>query len=196
MKTSEFDLGRKKYINLLKKKKKHFEKKQRFYDLLKEPLIREYLGLAVYLSEHNDNELDKKQRLYDLIKEPIIREYLEIAVYLNEHNDNEFDENLLSVKAFDKLAKKTNQPYGIYMYMGKDKEKNMILLTDIETLKRISISESSYETLKHSNRIIYIENKNNEKDFYEKKLPEIRKEYLINLAKLDQESAKEKIIKK
>lgn len=162
MNNAEFDLGRKKYKNLLKRKKKYLEKKQRYYDLLNEPLI---------------------------------KEYMEIALFLSEHNDKEFDEDLLSVKAFDKLAKKTNQSYGIYMYMGKNDETNSILLVDIETLKRITISKSNYETLKENNHVIYIENKNNEKDFYEKKLPEIREEYLISLKELDQESAKQKILK-
>lgn len=196
MKESEFNLGRKKYINLLNRKKKHFLKKQRLNDLLKEPLIKEYLETAIYLSKHKDIEVLKKQRFYDLLQEPLIREYLELAVYLSEHNDNEFDEDLLSVKAFDKLAKKTEHPSGIYMYMGKDEETNMVLLADIETLERRNISLSSYVTLSQIyNRVIYIENKNNEKDFYEKKLSEIRKEYLISLTKLDQESAKERILK-
>lgn len=206
MKESEFNLGRKKYINLLNRKKKHFLKKQRLNDLLQEPLIKEYLETAIYLSEHKDIEVLKKQRFYDLLQEPIIKEYLELAIYLGEHNDKEFDEDLLSVKAFDKLAKKTEQPYGIYMYMGKCNRNDdytvngdyakYILLADIETLKRIKVSPSSYETLKQNNRIIFIENKNNERDFYEKKLLEMRKEYLSNLKDLDQENAKEKIIKK
>ena len=205
MKENEFNLGRKKYINLLKRKKKYLDKKQRLYDLLKEPLIKEYLETAIYLSEHKDSEVLKKQRFYDLLKEPLIKEYLETASFLIQHTDEEFDENLLSVKAFDKLAKKTEQPYGIYLYMGKCNRNDdytvngdyakYILLVDIETLKRIKVSPSSYETLKQNNRIIFIENKNNERDFYEKKLLEMRKEYLSNLKDLDQESAKERIIK-
>lgn len=173
MKESEFDLGRKKYINLLNRKKKY---------------------------------LEKKQRLNDLLKEPLIKEYLETAIFLSKHTDEEFDDNLLSIKAFDKLAKKTEHPSGIYMYMGKCNRNGdytikgdyakYILLVDIETLKRIKVSPSSYETLKQNNRIIFIENKNNEKDFYEKKLLEIRNEYLSSLKDLNQESAKEKIIKK
>ena len=163
MKTSEFELGRKKYINLLKRKKKY---------------------------------LQKKQRLYDLLKEPLIKEYLEIALFLSEHTDEEFDENLLSINAFDKLAKKTEHSYGIYMYMGSDENTNKILLEDIENFKKFKTSSDSFEALKHNKHIIFIENKNNEQDFYEKKLLEIRNEYLSSLKDLDQESAKEKILKK
>lgn len=163
MKISEFNLGRKKYINLLKRKKKY---------------------------------LDKKKRLYDLLKEPLVKEYLDVALFLSKHTEEEYDEDLLGIKAFDKLAKKTEHSNGIYMYMGIRKSTNKIILADIETLKKIEISSTNFETLKENNCVIVIENKNKEKGFYEKKLIEKRNEYLSNLAKQDQESAKEKILKK
>lgn len=133
--------------------------------------------------------------MYDLLKEPLIKEYLEIAVFLSQHTDEEFDEDLLCIKSFDKLAKKTEQSCGIYMYMGEEKNTNKILLADIENLKRFTTSPDSFEILKHNNRIIFIENKNNDINFYEKKLIEFRNDYLSSLKDLDQESAKEKIIK-
>ena len=124
MKISELKLGRKKYINLLNRKKKY---------------------------------LQKKQRMYELLKEPLIKEYLEIAVFLSKHTDEEFDEDLLSIKAFDKLARKTEQSNGIYMYMGEDESINKILLADIETLKRFATSSDSFNVLKQNGRIIFIE---------------------------------------
>lgn len=160
MNEAEFNLGRRKYKNLLKRKKKYLEKKQRYYDLLKEPLI---------------------------------KEYMEIALFLSEHNDEEFDEDLLSKKAFDKLARKTENSFGFYMYMGQDKDK--VLLANIETMKRISISQSSYIRLKKHNCVINIENKENNEEFYETKFLEVRDEYLSSLKDLDQESAKQKILK-
>ena len=163
MKISEFELGRKKYINLLNRKKKY---------------------------------LQKKQRMHELLKEPLIKEYLEIAVFLSKHTDEEFDEDLLSIKAFDKLAKKTEQSSGIYIYMGEDKITNKVLLADIETLKRFETSSDSFNVLKQNNCIIFIENKNNEPDFYENKLIEVRNNYLCSLKEIDQESAKERIIKR
>lgn len=160
MNEAEFNLGRRKYLNLLKRKKKYLEKKQRYYDLLKEPLI---------------------------------KEYLEVALFLSEHNDEEFEEELLGKKAFDKLAKKTKNSFGFYMYMGKDEDK--VLLADIETQRKISVSESSYIRLKKYNCVFYIDNIENKEDFYETKFLEIRDEYLSNLRKLDQEAAKERILK-
>lgn len=161
MNDNEIKLGRKKYINLLKRKKKY---------------------------------LDKKARLYDLLKEPLIKEYLDTALFLSQHTDDEFDDTLLSIKAFDKLAKKTEHTYGIYMYIGEESE-NKVLLVDIENLRKIKTSSDSFEVLKQNNRIIFVENKNNEPDFYEKKVIEIRNQYLSSLKELDQESANEKIIK-
>ena len=163
MKTSEFELGRKKYINLLKRKKKY---------------------------------LQKKQRMYDLLKEPLIKEHLEIALFLSQHTDEEFDETLLCINAFDKVAKKTEHPSGIYMYIGEEKNTNKILLADIENMKRLKISFSVFERLKENNSIIFIENKNNEQDFYEKKFIEVRNNYLGSLKDLDQDAAKKKILKK
>ena len=160
MNDSEFNLGRKKYTSLLRRRKKYF---------------------------------DKKQRLYDLLKEPLIKEYLDIAVFLSEHSDEEFDLDLLGIKAFDKLAKKTEYPYGIYMYFGKSKDK--IQIVNIETLKKIEVSIENYENLKKHNCIVYIENEDNIENFYEDKLLEVRNEYLSNLKDLDQETAKQKIIK-
>lgn len=64
----------KKYINLLRRKRKYLKKKNRFYELMKDPLIKEYLALSIFLSEHTDDE---------------------------------YDDDLLGIKAFDKLAKKT-----------------------------------------------------------------------------------------
>lgn len=163
MKTGEFELGRKKYINLLKRKKKY---------------------------------LQKKQRMYDLLKEPLIKEYLEIALFLSQHTDEEFDEALLCINAFDKVAKKTEHPSRIYMYIGEEKNTNKILLADIENMKRLKISFSMFERLKENNSIIFIENKNNEQDFYEKKFIEVRNNYLGSLKDLDQDAAKKKILKK
>ncbi len=161
MKDSEFSLGRKKYSNLLNRRKKYFEKKQRFYDLLKDPLI---------------------------------KEYLEIAMFLSEHSDEEFDLDLLGIKAFDKLAKKTECSSGIYMYIGNNN--NKIQLVNIETLKKIEVSIENFENLKRHNCVIYIENENNIDNFYENKLLEVRNEYLSSLKELDQETAKQKILNK
>ena len=160
MNDREFNLGRQKYRNLLKRRKKYFEKKQRFYDLLKEPLI---------------------------------KEYIEIALFLSEHSDEEFDLNLLATKAFDKLAKKTEWSFGIYMYIGKTN--NLIRLINIETLKKVEVSLESYENLKRHDCIVFIENENKIDNFYENKILEIRNEYLSSLTELDQESAKQKILK-
>lgn len=159
MNDAEFNLGRKKYKNLLKRKKQYLEKKQRYYDLLKEPLIKEYMKIALFLSEHNDEE---------------------------------FDEDLLSKKSFDKLARKTEYPYGIYMYIGK--VNNQIQLANIETLKKIEVSVKGYENLKKHDCIVFIENENMTEDFYENKIIEVRNEYLSSLKDLDQESAKQKIL--
>ena len=137
MKISEFDLGRKKLINLLNRKKKY---------------------------------LQKKQRMYDLLKEPLIKEYLELAVFLSNHTDEEFDDDLLSIKAFDKLAKKTEQSSGIYMYMGEEKNTNKILLADIETMKRLKTSFDRFEFLKKNNSIFFIEKKIMRKIFLRKNL--------------------------
>lgn len=163
MNDDEIKLGRKKCTNFLKRRKKY---------------------------------LEKKDRLYELLKEPLIKEYLDIAVFLSEHTDEEFDETMLKIKAFDKLAKKTEHTYGIYMYVGKENNTNKILLVDIENLRKIKISYDSFETLKQNKKIIYIENKNNEPDFYDKKIIEVRNEYLCSLKELDQESAKNKILEK
>ena len=160
MNDSEFNLGRKKYTSLLRRRKKYF---------------------------------DKKQRLYDLLQEPLIKEYMEIALFLSEHSDEEFDLDLLSIKAFDKLAKKTECSYGIYMYMGKSN--NKIQLVNIETLKRVEVSLESYNNLKKHDSIVFIENVDNLDDFYENKLLEVRNEYLSSLKDLDPEDAKQKIIK-
>lgn len=103
---------------------------------------------------------------------------------------------MLKIKAFDKLAKKTEHTYGIYMYVGKENNTNKILLVDIENLRKIKISYDSFETLKQNKKIIYIENKNNEPDFYDKKIIEVKNEYLCSLKELDQESAKNKILEK
>ena len=160
MNESEFHLGRKKYINLLNRRKKY---------------------------------LEKKKRLYDLLKEPLIKEYLELSIFLGQHTDEEFDEKLLGVKAFDKLARKTDCSSGVYLYIGK--ANNQIQLVNIETLKKIEVSQGSYENLKKHDCIVFIENDNKTDDFYENKVLEIRNEYLSSLTELDQESAKEKIIK-
>lgn len=160
MNDSEFSLGRKKYKNLLNRRKKYF---------------------------------DKKQRLYDLLQEPLIKEYMEIALFLSEHSDEEFDFDLLGIKAFDKLAKKTEYSYGIYMYMGKSN--NKIQLVNIETLKRTEVSLVNYENLKKHNCVVFIENKDNTDNFYEDKLLEVRNEYLSSLKDLDQGNAKQKILR-
>ena len=75
------------------------------------------------------------------------------------------------------------------------KNTNKILLADIETMKRLKTSFDRFEFLKKNNSIFFIESKNNEKDFFEKKFVEVRNSYLSSLKDIDQESAKEKILK-
>ena len=162
IKDREFELGRRKYLNLLKRKRKYLKKKSRFYELMKDPLIKEYLELSIFLSEHTDEE---------------------------------YDDDLLIIKAFDKLAKKTEFSRGLYFYIGEDKTNNKILLVNIETKKEIEVTLDSFETLKQHNNVIIIENKNNEADFYDKKFIEVRNAYLGSLKDLDQDEAKEKILK-
>ena len=74
------------------------------------------------------------------------------------------------------------------------KNTNKILLADIETMKRLKTSFDRFEFLKKNNSIFFIESKNNEKDFFEKKFVEVRNSYLSSLKNLDQKNLKEKIL--
>lgn len=162
IKDSEFELGRRKYLNLLRRKRKYLKKKSRFYELMKDPLIKEYLELSIFLSEHTDDE---------------------------------YDDDLLAIKAFDKLAKKTEGSRGFYFYAGEDKANNKVLLVNIETKKKIEVTHDGFETLKQYNNVVVIENKDDVEDFYENKFIEVRNSYLSSLKDLDQDDAKEKILK-
>ena len=89
MTDSEFNLGRKKYLNLLKRRKKYFDKKQRYYDLLKEPLIKEYIEIALFLSEHNDEEFDLnilRKKAFDKLAKKTACSY-GIYIYVGKTNN-------------------------------------------------------------------------------------------------------------
>lgn len=69
------------------------------------------------------------------------------------------------------------------------------MLVNIETKKKIEVTHDGFETLYQYNNVFIVENKDDEEDFYENKFVEVRNAYLSSLKDLDQDGAKEKILK-
>ena len=160
------------------------------------------------LFEERDYYKKLEMELEVLKENPLVKRYFEISdklfAYNRENNDNES----LASKAFDNIAKNTEDSKKVYIFMGyfdnegeytvtKD-DIEYALFMDIETMKGFKIPYNECNEFKEKNSIIYAADEYELKDilFYVDALSSIRSEYLNSLIKLNQEEAIEEITKK
>ena len=152
--------------------------------------------------------LNKKKELEALKKDPKVIEYLKTTKYLSNHTDAEFEEKNIVNKAFGNIASRTEDSNNIIVFLGfKDENDNSCInpnrieyavFMDLETMEAVNIYYENYSKFCKNRNIIYFDDeyKYHNTAYYTEKFFELRNEYLESLIELDQEVAKEKILKK
>ena len=145
--------------------------------------------------------LEQKKRLEELLHTSLGKEYIETLQYLISNERKNIDEKWISFDSFSKYASKTKNPKNIYVYTYKNAvtifDENKVLLRNLETCRVIQVPIEKFEEFKRDNDVIYIENYKNMSAFdLDMKFYEIRDEYLSSLGKLNQEQARERILKR
>ena len=163
-------------------------------------------GRRIYYRKLEEKEyyLNQKKKLEELLKNPDVQEYINTIQFLASNSDKTWDEENFAIEAFDLLAMETQDSkkiyvfLGIYFYPAQDGDEKRALLRDIETEEPIFITLDQFSEFMKNNDIVYIENwkKYTRKELELKMFYIVRNDYLSSLGKLNQEKARERILKR